>query len=52
MSLLFKSLQVVRFYDANASARLSGLLRQSREGSPKNAIIAVPVTPWRQNRGD
>ena len=40
-SLVFKSLQVVRFYDAKRNALVV-------EGSPKNAISAVPVMPWRQ----
>ena len=45
-SLVFKSLQVVRFYDAkrNALAYSDKVV----EGSPKNAISAVPVMPWRQ----
>ena len=48
-SLVFKSLQVVRFYDAKRNA-LAYLACSDKvvEGSPKNAISAVPVMPWRQ----
>ena len=48
-SLVFKSLQVVRFYDAKRNA-LAYLAYSDKvvEGSPKNAISAVPVMPWRQ----
>ncbi len=47
--LVFKSLQVVRFYDAKRNA-LAYLAYSDKvvEGSPKNAISAVPVMPWRQ----
>ncbi|WP_395230652.1 CreA family protein, partial [Escherichia coli] len=43
-SLVFKSLQVVRFYDAKRNAR-AYLAYSDKvvEGSPKNAISAVPV---------
>ncbi|MDX6993869.1 CreA family protein, partial [Citrobacter freundii] len=43
-----KSLQVVRFYDAKRNA-LSYLAYSDKvvEGSPKNAISAVPIMPWR-----
>jgi CreA protein len=46
-SLLFKSLQVVRFYDAPRNT-LVYLSYSDRiiEGSPKNSITAVPVLPW------
>jgi CreA protein len=46
-SLLFKSLQVVRFYDAPRNT-LVYLSYSDRiiEGSPKNSITAVPVMPW------
>jgi CreA protein len=46
-SLLFKSLQVVRFYDAprNTLVYLSYSDRVI-EGSPKNSITAVPILPW------
>ncbi|WP_395240323.1 CreA family protein, partial [Escherichia coli] len=48
-SLVFMSLQVVRFYDAkrNALAYLAYSVKVV-EGSPKNAISAVPDMPWRQ----
>ncbi|MBC0027446.1 protein CreA [Escherichia coli] len=48
-SLVFKSLQVVRFYDAKRNA-LAYLAYSDKvvEGSPKNAISAVPVMAWRQ----
>lgn len=46
-SLVFKKLQVVRFYDAKRNT-LAYLAYSDRlvEGSPKNAISAVPVTLW------
>jgi CreA protein len=46
-SLLFKTLQVVRFYDAPRNA-LVYLTYSDRiiEGSPKNSITVVPVQPW------
>jgi CreA protein len=46
-SLLFKSLQVVRFYDPRRNA-LVYLTYSDRsiEGSPKNSISAVPILPW------
>jgi CreA protein len=46
-SLLFKSLQVVRIYDAPRNT-LVYLSYSDRiiEGSPKNSIAAVPVLPW------
>lgn len=48
-SLLFKSLQVVRFYDAprNALVYLSYSDRVI-EGSPKNSVTAVAIQPWHQ----
>lgn len=48
-SLVFKSLQVVRFYDAKRNA-LAYLAYSDKvvDGSPKNAISAVPIIPWRQ----
>lgn len=47
-SLIFKSMQVVRFYDQKRNA-LVYLVYSDKlvEGSPKNSISAVPVLPWR-----
>lgn len=46
-SLIFKKLQVVRFYDEKRNT-LIYLSYSDRviEGSPKNAISTVPVMPW------
>lgn len=46
-SLVFKKLQVVRFYDPKRNA-LIYLAYSDRlvDGSPKNALSAVPVIPW------
>ncbi|WP_080516800.1 MULTISPECIES: protein CreA [Dickeya] len=46
-SLIFKKLQVVRFYDAKRNA-LVYLTYSDRlvDGSPKNALSAVPILPW------
>jgi len=46
-SFLFKSLQVVRFYDAKRNV-LVYLTYSDRiiEGSPKNSISIIPITPW------
>ena len=48
-SLVFKSLQVVRFYDAKRNS-LAYLAYSDKvvDGSPKNAISAVPIMPWRE----
>ncbi len=47
-SLIFKSMQVVRFYDAKRNT-LVYLVYSDRviEGSPKNAISTVPIMPWK-----
>ncbi|MCP5242044.1 MAG: protein CreA [Burkholderiales bacterium] len=47
-SLLFKSLQVVRFYDSKRNV-LIYLTYSDRiiEGSPKNSISTIPIMPWR-----
>ena len=47
-SLLFKSMQVVRFFDQKRNT-LVYLVYSDKlvEGSPKNSISAVPITPWR-----
>ncbi|MCG8707572.1 protein CreA [Brenneria sp. 4F2] len=46
-SLVFKKLQVVRFYDQKRNT-LIYLTYSDRlvDGSPKNALSAVPVMPW------
>jgi len=46
-SLVFKKLQVVRFYDPARNA-LVYLTYSDKvvDGSPKNAISAVPIMPW------
>ena len=46
-SLLFKSMQVVRFFDARRNV-LVYLTYSDRiiEGSPKNSISVVPIQPW------
>ncbi|SEN63817.1 CreA protein [Nitrosomonas marina] len=46
-SLLFKSLQVVRFYDSKRNV-LIYLTYSDRiiEGSPKNSISTIPIMPW------
>ncbi|MFC0228796.1 protein CreA [Serratia aquatilis] len=48
-SLVFKKLQVVRFYDASRNA-LIYLSYSDRviDGSPKNALSAVPIIPWNE----
>lgn len=46
-SLLFKSMQVVRFFDEKRNV-LVYLTYSDRvvEGSPKNSVTCVPVMPW------
>jgi len=46
-SLVFKKLQVMRFYDAKRNT-LAYLAYSDKvvEGSPKNALSAVPIMPW------
>ncbi|MCC6917425.1 CreA family protein [Nitrosomonas sp.] len=46
-SLLFKTLQVVRFYDAKRNV-LVYLSYSDRiiEGSPQNSISVIPIMPW------
>jgi len=46
-SLVFKSMQVVRFYDAQRNV-LVYLTYSDKiiEGSPKNSISVVPIQPW------
>lgn len=50
-SLIFKKLQVVRFYDEKRNT-LAYLAYSDKvvEGSPKNALSAVPIMPWAQTR--
>ncbi|MBF0213322.1 MAG: CreA family protein [Magnetococcales bacterium] len=47
-SLLFKKMQVVRFFDKKRNT-LVYLVYSDKliEGSPKNAISTVPIMPWR-----
>ncbi|WP_173632821.1 protein CreA [Paramixta manurensis] len=47
-SLVFKKLQVVRFYDKKRNA-LIYLTYSDKvvDGSPKNALSAVPIIPWK-----
>ena len=47
-SVVFKSMQVVRFYDQKHNT-LIYLVYSDRvvEGSPKNSISAVPIMPWK-----
>lgn len=46
-SLIFKSMQVVRFFDSRRNV-LVYLTYSDRiiEGSPKNSISVVPIQPW------
>lgn len=48
-SLVFKSMQVVRFYDKKHNA-LVYMVYSDRvlKGSPNNSITAVPILPWQQ----
>lgn len=47
-SLIFKSMQVVRFFDKKRNT-LIYLVYSDKiiEGSPKNSISVVPIQPWR-----
>ena len=47
-SIVFKSMQVVRFYDKKHNT-LIYLVYSDRviEGSPKNSISALPIMPWK-----
>lgn len=50
-SLVFKKLQVVRFYDANRNALIyMSYSDRVIEGSPKNALSAVPIIPWGEGK--
>lgn len=46
-SLVFKTMQVVRFYDRKRNS-LVYLVYSDRviEGSPQNAVTAIPIMPW------
>src|SRR5690606_3108798 len=46
-SLVFKSLQVVRFHDQKRNT-LVYLVYSDRiiEGSPQNSVTAIPIRPW------
>jgi CreA protein len=47
-SLVFKTMQVVRFFDEKRNT-LVYLVYSDRviEGSPQNAVTAIPILPWR-----
>jgi len=48
-SLVFKTMQVVRFFDQKRNT-LVYLVYSDRviEGSPQNAVTAIPILPWGQ----
>ncbi|GLK90735.1 CreA family protein [Pseudomonas turukhanskensis] len=48
-SLVFKTMQVVRFFDKKRNT-LVYLVYSDRviEGSPQNAVTAIPILPWHQ----
>ena len=48
-SLVFKTMQVVRFLDQKRNT-LVYLVYSDRliEGSPQNAVTAIPILPWRE----
>ncbi|OLU33656.1 hypothetical protein BVH03_04315 [Pseudomonas sp. PA15(2017)] len=48
-SLVFKTMQVVRFFDRKRNT-LVYLVYSDRiiEGSPQNAVTAIPILPWPQ----
>ncbi|NQD80741.1 CreA family protein [Pseudomonas seleniipraecipitans] len=50
-SLVFKTMQVVRFFDEKRNT-LVYLVYSDRiiEGSPQNAVTAIPILPWAQAR--
>ena len=46
-SILFKSMQVVRFYDVKRQALIYLTYSDKLiDGSPKNSISSVPILPW------
>lgn len=50
-SLVFKTMQVVRFFDQKRNT-LVYLVYSDRiiEGSPQNAVTAIPILPWVESR--
>ncbi|MBB4818591.1 CreA protein [Pseudomonas alcaligenes] len=50
-SLVFKTMQVVRFFDQKRNT-LVYLVYSDRviEGSPQNAVTAIPILPWAESR--
>lgn len=50
-SLVFKTMQVVRFFDKKRNT-LVYLVYSDRviEGSPQNAVTAIPILPWPDKR--
>ncbi|MCG4452074.1 MULTISPECIES: CreA family protein [unclassified Pseudomonas] len=50
-SLVFKTMQVVRFFDEKRNT-LVYLVYSDRviEGSPQNAVTAIPILPWPEKR--
>ncbi|OTA18297.1 hypothetical protein Xvie_00117 [Xenorhabdus vietnamensis] len=47
-SLVFKKLQVVRFYDPKRNSLIYLTYSDKLiDGSPKNALSAVPIMPWK-----
>lgn len=52
-SILFKTLQVVRFYDIKRNT-LVYLTYSNKiiDGSPKNSISAIPIMEWRSSDAD
>ncbi len=50
-SLVFKKLQVVRFYDAKRNSLIYlSYSDKVVDGSPKNALSAVPIMPWTETK--
>ena len=45
-SLVFKTLQVVRFFDPERNVLYVSYSDRVIEGSPKNSISTVPIMPW------
>ena len=47
--LVFKTIQVVRFYDKKRNVLIYLVYRDKLiEGSPKNSISTVPIRKWKQ----